>query len=385
MKRRTFLTATTASLAATQLAGPAHAAGATAGSTAGRHTVVARFWGAMPTGVTVSRRGRIFVNFPRWGDDVPFTVAELRNGKPVAYPNIEVNREGAADLAGHFQSVQSVVVDAADRLWILDTGSPLFAGSSYGGPKLVAVDLRTDRIVRKILFPPEVVPTNSYPNDVRFDLRRGAEGMAFITDSGGSNGVIVVDLATGRSWRRLTGHPSALPDERFLPVIEGEPFMVRPAGGEPTHFETGSDGIALSTDGARLYYCPLSSRRLHSVSTDALADPDATDAEVAATVEDLGFKPMADGLERDDKGRLYGGDLEHNTIWRRSPDGTYQTLAQGSDLIWIDTLSLAPDRHLYAIANQVNRQALFHEGKDLRRKPYLLLRLPLDAGPVRLA
>jgi len=25
---------------------------------------------------------------------------------------------------------------------------------------------------------------------------------------------------------------------------------------------------------------------------------------------------MADGLESDDKGRLYGGDLEHNAIWR---------------------------------------------------------------------
>ncbi|MFD9283498.1 L-dopachrome tautomerase-related protein [Streptomyces mirabilis] len=384
MKRRTFLTATTASLAAAQLAGPAYASASPSGSTAGHYEVVARFWGAMPTGVTVSRRGRVFVNFPRWGDDVPFTVAELRGGKPVAYPDAEVNRQDASDLAGHFQSVQSVVVDPADRLWILDTGSPGFAGSSYGGPKLVAVDLRTDRIVRKILFPPEVVPANSYPNDVRFDLRRGAEGMAFITDSGGSNGVIVVDLATGRSWRRLAGHPSALPDAQFLPVIEGEPFMVRPAGGEPTYYETGSDGIALSDDGARLYYCPLSSRRLHSVSTDALADPDATDAEVAATVEDLGFKPMADGLESDDKGRLYGGDLEHNAIWRRSPNGTYRTLAQGRDLLWVDTLSVASDRHLYAIANQLNRLSPFHEGKDLRRKPYLLVRLPIDAGPVRL-
>ena len=163
MKRRTFLTATTASLAVTQLAGPAYASTSPSGSTAGDYEVVARFWGAMPTGVTVSRRGRVFVNFPRWGDDVPFTVAELRGGKPVAYPDAEVNRQDASDLAGHFQSVQSVVVDPADRLWILDTGSPLFAGSSYGGPKLVAVDLRTDRIVRKILFPPEVVPANSYP------------------------------------------------------------------------------------------------------------------------------------------------------------------------------------------------------------------------------
>lgn len=131
MKRRTF-GATTASLAATQLAGPAYAA---AGSTAGQCAVVARFWGSTSTGVTVSRHGRSFVNFPRWDDDVPFTVAERRQGKPVAYPNAEVNREDASDLAGHFQSVQSVVVDPADRLWILDTGNPLFAGSSCGGPK----------------------------------------------------------------------------------------------------------------------------------------------------------------------------------------------------------------------------------------------------------
>ena len=33
--------------------------------------------GPMPTGVTVAKGGRIFVNFPRWGDDVPFTVGEI--------------------------------------------------------------------------------------------------------------------------------------------------------------------------------------------------------------------------------------------------------------------------------------------------------------------
>ncbi|MFE9438345.1 transposase [Streptomyces sp. NPDC006602] len=44
--------------------GPAYASASPSGSTAGHYEVVARFWGAMPTGVTVSRRGRIFVNFP---------------------------------------------------------------------------------------------------------------------------------------------------------------------------------------------------------------------------------------------------------------------------------------------------------------------------------
>jgi len=379
MNRRTFLgaaalTAAASPLATTQLAAPALATRPNAEGTAGRYTVVARFSDAMPTGVTVSSHGRVFVCFPRFGDNVPFTVAEVRDGMPVAYPDAEVNRADTTDLAGHLQSVQSVVVDPADRLWILDTARPQFAESSYGGPKLVAVDLRTNRIVRKILFPPDVVPPDSFVNDVRFDLRRGAAGMAFITDAGGANGIIVVDLATGRSWRRLAGHPSTIPDPQFVAILDGQPA--------PSAF--GSDGIALGADGRRLYYTPLSSRRLASVSIDALANPHATDAQVAATVENLGFKPMADGLESDDKGRLYGGDLEHNSIWRRDPDGTYRTIAQGDDLHWVDTLSVASDRHLYAIANQFDRQPMFHNGADLRRKPYLLVRLPIHAGPVRL-
>ena len=36
------------------------------------------FNGAMPTGVTVTETDRIFINFPRWGDDVPYTVAEIK-------------------------------------------------------------------------------------------------------------------------------------------------------------------------------------------------------------------------------------------------------------------------------------------------------------------
>ena len=85
---------------------------------------VAYFNGAMPTGVTVSHKGRIFVNFPKWGDDVSFTVAEIRNGEMVAYPDESINQTNPADQAAALVSVQSVVVDPVDRLWILDTGRP---------------------------------------------------------------------------------------------------------------------------------------------------------------------------------------------------------------------------------------------------------------------
>jgi hypothetical protein len=68
-------------------------------------------------------------------------------------------------------------------LWILDTGSPMFKPTEYGGPKLVCVDLTTNQEVKKILFPQDVALSTTYLNDVHFDLRHGSEGMAFITNS----------------------------------------------------------------------------------------------------------------------------------------------------------------------------------------------------------
>jgi hypothetical protein len=91
--------------------------------TIGKLEQVAAFTGSMPTGVTVAQGGRIFVNYPRWGDPVPFTVAEIKDGQPVAYLNTDINKLDTEHAADTLVSVQSVVVDPRTRLWILDTGS----------------------------------------------------------------------------------------------------------------------------------------------------------------------------------------------------------------------------------------------------------------------
>jgi sugar lactone lactonase YvrE len=352
---------------------------------------MAIFDGAMPTGVTVSQQGRIFVNFPKWGDEVLFTVAEIRDGKSVAYPDEAMNQTKPANLAAAFVSVQSVVVDAADRLWILDTGSPLFQPTSYGGPKLLCVDLKSDQVIKKILFPQDVALPSTYLNDVRFDLRRGNEGMAFITDSAqkGPNGIIAVDLASGDSWRRLHDHPSTKAEDiqTFLPIVEGRPFLEQqPDGSVKQGAGMGSDGIAIGADGERLYYCPLGSRTLFSAETNSLADRSLNDQEVGATVIDEGDKGGAsDGLESDASGCIYSTNYEHNAILRRGPDREWETLIHDSRLLWPDTLSLATDGYLYVTANQLHRQARYHNGRDLRRKPYTLFRVRVDAQPVLLS
>jgi sugar lactone lactonase YvrE len=351
---------------------------------------VAYFNGAMPTGVTVSHKGRIFVNFPKWGDDVSFTVAEIHKGEMVAYPDESINQTNPADQAAALVSVQSVVVDPVDRLWILDTGSRLFQPTKYGGPKLLCVDLKTDQVSKKILFPQDVALPTTYLNDIRFDLRRGSEGMAFITDSAqkGPNGIIVVDLASEQSWRRLHDHHSVKPEElqTFLPIVEGRPFLERQPDGSVKHGASmGSDGIAINADGTRLYYCPLGSRKLYSVDTNALSDQSLKEQEVGATVTDEGDRGGAsDGLESDSAGNIYSTNYEHNAILRRSPDKRWETLTHDPRLLWPDTLSLATDGYLYVTANQLHRQARFHKGKDLRRKPYSLFRIRIDAQPVLL-
>ncbi|MGW0503171.1 L-dopachrome tautomerase-related protein [Micromonospora sp. NPDC003241] len=355
----------------------------------GELELVHAFTGPMPTGVSVSHTGRIFVNFPRWGDEVPATVVELRDGAEVPYPDPEWNRPAGDDDAGAFVSVQSIVVDPADRLWVLDTGSPMFQPTRPGGPKLVRVDLATDTVAQVITFPPDVALPTTYLNDVRFDLRRGAAGIAYVTDSAvaGANGIIVVDLDTGASWRRLHEHPSTKPEplSRFRPVVEGRPFLERPADGPPKPVTIGSDGIAISADGTRLYYCALASRQWYSVATEALVDVSLGEDEVAATVRHEGDKGTgSDGLESDDAGRIYLTSYEHNAVLRRRRDGGYETVVHDPRLLWPDTMSVAVDGHLYVTANQLHRQATYHRGEDLRRKPYALFRTRIDAGPVLL-
>lgn len=345
----------------------------------GRLEAVHRFYGAMPTGVTVSRSGRIFVNYPRWGDPVRFTVAELRNGQEVPYPNAAMQPTSGTYDPKRLVSVQSVVVDPSDRLWILDTGSIKFGPTQPGGPKLVGVDLRTNRVVRTITFPRDVALPTSYLNDVRFDLRRDQAGMAFITDSSGSgpNAIVVVDLASGRSWRALNDHPSVRPVRGFTPTVEGQFLKNRHPNGAVKAVQIGADGIAISPNGERLYYCPLSSRRLYSVAVDALADPDMSDAEVARTVRDHGAKGASDGLESDARGRVYCTDYEKNGVKVRETDGTYRWLVRDQRLLWPDTLSVAANGYLYITANQLHRQPGYHFGRDQRVKPYMLFRARL--------
>jgi sugar lactone lactonase YvrE len=127
----------------------------------------------------------------------------------------------------------------------------------------------------------------------------------------------------------------------------------------------------------------MASRHLYSIDAGLLSDPAKSDADLSAAVVDHGIKGAGDGMANDDKGRVYASDEQRNQILRREPDGRFDTLVQDPALDWIDTVTVAGDGYLYFTVNQLDRQVMFNRCQDLRQKPYLIYRTPVDAKPAR--
>ena len=327
------------------------------------------------TGVTVSPDGRIFVNFPRWTEDAPVSVAELKDGRLTPFPDETWNswrnaRKDELPAGKHFVCVQSVVADAQGRLWIVDAAAPAMAAIVRDGPKLVGIDLKTNSVVATIAFDETIAPQGSYLNDVRVS----PDGKtAYLSDSGAKGALIVVDLANGKARRVLEGHPSTQPDPSVTVAYDGKPLR-RPDG---RGVEFAADGIALSPDGATFYWQAIKGKTLYSLPTTALtgwmtsaAVPDAlTDRSLAGKIEVMGENGPADGLiiSRHD-GRMYVTSPQDDAIRMRdlSVKGAAPTIVvRDPRLRWPDTFAEGPDGTIYVTTSHIQDSAFFKEGAPI--------------------
>ena len=224
---------------------------------------------------------------------------------------------------------------------------------------------------------------------MRFDLTpsltESGQGVAYITDSSseGRNAIVVVDLGTGEAWRRLVNIPATQPDEGFVPTIWGEPVYTNGTTGMPIgNVNFGADGIALSADGATLYFSTTGSRELHSVPTERLRDRSPY-AEILArgATNYLGETGLKDGMETDSNNRIYAGNIEDNSISSYNPEtGILETFVRDPRFSWTDTLAVGFNDFLYFTENQLFLGPAYNGGVDRRQKPYVLFRVQLPNG-----
>lgn len=322
------------------------------------------------TGVTVSEDGRIFVNFPRWTEDVAVSVAEvMKDGSIRPYPNAEWNAWRNARMSevspnDHFVCVQSVVSDGRGSVWVLDPAAPNTERVVKDGPKLVQIDLASNQVKRVIGFDETVAPQSSYLNDVRFS----PDGKwAYVTDSG-KGAIVVVDLATGQGRRVLDGHPSTQFEKDVTIVIDGRELR-RPDGRQPMF---NSDGIALDGRGEYLYWQALTGKTLYRIPTAALVDVNAKADQIAPRIEKVATTEPVDGLWIDGQDRIYLSSLQDNAV-KVLAEGRITTLVQDSRLRWPDTFAQGPDGAIYVTASHIQDSPWFH--KDWVRKDFSLFRI----------
>lgn len=333
-------------------------------------TEVAHFQDYQVTGIAVSKTGRLFANFPRWSNDYKYAVTEVApDSSTKPFPDEQWNswKDKDPDVANKLVCVQSVVVDDTDALWLLDTGNPGMTGTQAGAPKLVKVDLSTNKVVQVIPFGADIAPAKSYLNDVRFDTGRQ---VAYLTESGVGS-IVVVDLKSGKSRRVLVEDESTLLNKNVDLTINGKEVMT--AEKQKPKFNV--DGIALSPDNEYLYYQPIMADTLYRVATAKLRDESLSKGDLSKAVEKVGTSFPCDGLWMSKDGNLYLSDLRDGAIQRRTPAGKIELVCSDPRIQWPDSFAQGPDGDIYFSCSHIHHAPQYNGGKSARTEPYTIFKV----------
>lgn len=325
------------------------------------------------SGVAVAADGTQFLGLPRFPgmEDTPSLVRVGPDGRLQPFPGGGWNdwRPGR-DGREAFVMVNAIHIFRDNTLWVVDQGERPGKVPAPGVEKLVQLDPTDGRILRVLRFSRRIMPARAQFNDLR---QHG--DLLFVTDSG-LGGVIIHDLATGRTLRRLSGQPVMRNDATHLHRGIGGRVLQDGAGVRP---RVESDMLEIDAAGTWFYFS-VPAGPLKRLRVASLLDARKSDATLAREVEVVADIPSIGGTCIDTLGNIYLSDAENCQITVLAPDGRKATLVRDARLVSPDALFIDRNRVLYIPCSQIQKLAMFNDGVNGTRKPFLVLKMSLPAS-----
>jgi sugar lactone lactonase YvrE len=147
------------------------------------------------------------------------------------------------------------------------------------------------------------------------------------------------------------------------------------------NFAFGIDGIEISNDQRWLYIASMTNSHLCRVPMAVVLNPATTTEAFNQSMEEVGKKPLSDGITIDHEGRVLMTDVEHGSIMAFNPATKQLSKLGGSkDIVWPDGLVVGADGDVYftdsSIPSYLDQLVRVpKESKLAEHRPYFIYRL----------
>ncbi|MVT08823.1 L-dopachrome tautomerase-related protein [Chitinophaga tropicalis] len=319
-----------------------------------------------PGNIAVAKNGHVYFNYHpliRPNRFSAATVFEWADGKVNPFPSMEIQKE--------FQGSFGMTVDNQNRLWLIEP-----ATFDFKHTRIWAFDLATRKKVHFYEFPEGVA---QYAEEIRVT----GDGKYVLLPNPGifrftSSKLLVYSVENHNVRVAIDGDASVQPENWLMRTTDGKPYRLIWG---LLNFAVGIDGIEISEDQNWVYLASMTHSRLYRVPLSAVLNSDLTASDVANQIEDLGRKPMSDGITVDKSGNVIITDVEHGGLMAFDMKSrTASTLFRSKDILWADGVATGPDSSLYltdsAIPAYVGEFAAPPDRSVLlKHRPYFIYRL----------
>ncbi len=319
-----------------------------------------------PGNLAVGQNGHVYFNYHPLTRPTRFsnaTVFEWDHGIVTPFPSQEAQKE--------FQGSFGMTIDKQNHLWLIEP-----ATFDFKHTRIWAFDLAAKQKVHYYEFPEGEA---KYAEEIRVT----GDGKYVLLANPGifrfTNSQLLVYSVEDNSVRiAIDGDPSVQPENWAMQTTEGKPHRLFYG---LLNFAVGIDGIEISDDQQWVYIASMTHSGLFRVPLADILNQKASPAAIARKIENLGQKPMSDGITVDKSGHVIITDVEHGGLMSFDPNTKkISTLVRSKTILWADGVATGPDSSLYftdsSIPSYIGEFASPPDEKLLlKNKPYFIYRI----------